>query len=177
MTVTETVTTGTDYDPDEPVPTAVAAERAGVLPSSVAAWVGCGAVPVAGVEQRRDRRGTLRPVTLVTTAAVFAYVRGPTIKPCACCGTPFSKTVHGRFCYRCKVNPERRAHLRGTSKYAPLRALDNWAGANPNVPAADPTPHPPGSADKIKVMAARAAARTALFHPLDADFGGVVGVA
>jgi len=48
---------------------------------------------------------------------------------------------------------------------------------DPPVPAAEPTPHPPGSEGKIAAMAARFRRRTDLFHPADGAAGLPAGLA
>lgn len=65
------------------------------------------------------------------------------------------------LCYKCFYTPAVR------DLYPPVVAGVPPAGRNRRPPAA-PCPHPPGSPEKVAVMAARLAAGEHIHHPLDA---------
>jgi hypothetical protein len=70
-----------------------------------------------------------------------------------------------RLCWSCFYSPEIRDRYGPASKFG-RRGEGNF---NRDVPLADqPTEAPPGSAEKIEVMAERVKLRVAVFHPDDA---------
>lgn len=93
---------------------------------------------------------------------------------CQHCQTRKRKRPRG-LCCACYARPGIRCRYPVTSKYAPKRTL----GRDPDFYGTAPLPsapivHPPGSAEKIAELAARAAAMVSLWHPADDD-GPVAG--
>jgi hypothetical protein len=76
-----------------------------------------------------------------------------------------------RLCWNCYQQSEVRELYPSTSKYG-------WRGPNLNLfgaqPAMRPTNAPPGSPEKILVLARRAELGQELWHPHDATFAGPV---
>lgn len=69
------------------------------------------------------------------------------------------------LCWTCYYTPGVLALFPSTSKYA-YRGSGNITGGH--APPAAPTAAPPGSPEKMAVLAARAALGVSLWHPLDA---------
>lgn len=73
------------------------------------------------------------------------------------------------LCWGCYYTPGVKELYPSTSKYS-RRGAGNFAGAAPLPPA--PTTAAPGTPEKVAVMAARAEAGRAVFHPADARYEG-----
>jgi hypothetical protein len=75
------------------------------------------------------------------------------------------------LCWNCYYQPSVRGLYPSTNKYG-------WRGPSVALlrakPALQPTSAPPGSPEKIFVLAARAASGQELWHPDDATFAGAV---
>ena len=71
------------------------------------------------------------------------------------------------LCWSCYYAPGVKDRYPSTSKYA-KRGVGNITGVQP-LPA-KPTEAVPGSAEKVAVLEARAAAGESLWHPQDADW-------
>jgi hypothetical protein len=83
---------------------------------------------------------------------------------CRNCGSKFVNRPKG-LCWNCYYTPGVRERHESTSKYA-FRGIGN--GMKGGLKACEPTTVKPGPA-KVAVMAARAEAGEALWHPLDAS--------
>jgi hypothetical protein len=86
-------------------------------------------------------------------------------KICCHCGKNPVNRPRG-LCWTCYYAPGVREQHPSTSKYA-RRGVGNFNG-NPDLPA-EATEAAPGSAEKIEILARRAAMRMALWHPEDAS--------
>ena len=74
-----------------------------------------------------------------------------------------------QLCWSCYYAPGVRDQYPSTSKYA-RRGVGNFTG---NAPlACEPTTAPPGTREKLDVLAERARMRQRLWHPLDVAFPG-----
>lgn len=86
---------------------------------------------------------------------------------CRHCGSPNVNRPRG-LCYTCYNRPSVRVQYAPTSKFALGNFPDRREDFNGPVPlAAEPTDALPGTAEKVAVMTARAAAGVELFHPDD----------
>lgn len=72
------------------------------------------------------------------------------------------------LCWSCYYTPSVRDRYESTSKFG-RRGLHN---GHHNAPLPVPTTVPPGTPEKLEILAARARARQALWHPCDATFEG-----
>ncbi|MBL8796682.1 MAG: hypothetical protein JNM56_22460 [Planctomycetia bacterium] len=84
------------------------------------------------------------------------------------------RTRRRGLCWRCYAAPEIRRRYRSLSKFAKGAPDEDDFNGGYGLPAR-PTAALPGTPEKIRALAARAEARTALWHPqdarLDADLG------
>ena len=80
-----------------------------------------------------------------------------------CGGGPVSRPRG--LCWSCYYTPGVRDQYPSTSKFA-RRGVSDFNGQS--TPAAQPTTAPPGSAEKVDVLAERARLGLSLWHPRDA---------
>ncbi len=73
------------------------------------------------------------------------------------------------LCWGCYYTPGVKDLFPSTSKYA-RRGEGNFTGNAPVAP--EPTPAPPGSAEKMAVLEMRVKLKQALWHPADAQYAG-----
>jgi ribosomal protein L37E len=93
----------------------------------------------------------------------------PTVSAtCRHCGRSKVNRPRG-LCWTCYYTPGVRESYHSGSKYA-YRGVANITGNRP-VPA-QPTAAPPGTDEKLAVLAERAKSKVALWHPLDARYPG-----
>jgi hypothetical protein len=83
---------------------------------------------------------------------------------CRHCGRRLVSRPRG-LCWTCYYTPGLRELYPSTSKYA-QRGVDDFNGRVELPP--EPTRAPPGSSEKVSILAQRARQRLALWHPQDA---------
>lgn len=87
---------------------------------------------------------------------------------CRHCGKSKVNRPRG-LCWTCYYTPGLRECYHSGSKYA-RRGISNITGVQP--PPAVPTTAPPGTLEKLDVLAERAKLKVALWHPMDARYPG-----
>jgi hypothetical protein len=83
---------------------------------------------------------------------------------CRHCGRPRVSRPRG-LCWSCYYSPGVRPLYPSTSKYG-RRGVDDFCGRGALPP--EPTSAPPGSPQKVSILAQRARNHQALWHPQDA---------
>jgi hypothetical protein len=89
-------------------------------------------------------------------------------KICKNCGRSKVNRPRG-LCWSCYYSPGVKDRFPSTSKYA-RRGEGNFTGNAP-LPTI-PTTVPPGTPEKLEVLARRAKMKQALWHPMDATYAG-----
>ena len=87
---------------------------------------------------------------------------------CRHCGKSKVNRPRG-LCWTCYYTPGLRESYHSGSKYA-RRGISNITGVQPPPP--EPTTAPPGTLEKLAVLAERAKLKVALWHPMDARYPG-----